>query len=137
MTLRLTWRTAALLAALTLAGAAGAAVYAHQDRKQELERRAADLTGGSPVRGRELVLRYGCGSCHTIPGVQRANGLVGPPLGGIGSRVYVAGVLQNTPDNLVLWIRNPRGVDPLTAMPSLNIGEDDARQIAAFLYTLR
>jgi cytochrome c1 len=46
-------------------------------------------------------------------------------------------VLYNTPDNLMLWIRNPPGVDPLTAMPDTGVTEGDARDIAAFLYTLR
>lgn len=133
----LSLRTVAVVAALLILAAAGIAAYAYEDQRRELEQRAAYLTGGSPAKGREAVLRYGCGSCHSIPGVQKANGLVGPPLGGIASRVYVAGVLQNTPDNLVLWIRNPQGVDPKTAMPTLGVSEDDARHIAAFLYTLK
>ncbi|MBP2312153.1 c-type cytochrome [Azospirillum soli] len=133
----LSTRTMVAVGVLLAVGAAGLAAYAYEDQSRELETRAADLTGGTPARGREMVLRYGCGSCHTIPGVQRANGQVGPPLGGIASRVYVAGVLQNTPDNLVLWIRDPPGVDPMTAMPRLDVSEDDARHIAAFLYTLK
>jgi hypothetical protein len=67
-----------------------------------------------------------------VPG---AAGLVGPALGGIGSRAYVAGVLTNTPGNLVRWIQSPREVDPLTAMPDLGVGAGDARDIASFLYT--
>ncbi|QCO04844.1 c-type cytochrome [Azospirillum argentinense] len=137
MSAALSLRTTAMVSALLALSAAGFAAYGYEDQRRELERRAADLTGGSPSAGREAVLRYGCGSCHSIPGVQRANGLVGPPLGGIANRVYVAGVLQNTPDNLVLWLRDPQGVDPKTAMPSLGVSEDDARHIAAFLYTLK
>jgi cytochrome c1 len=33
------------------------------------------------------------------------------------------------------WIRNPQHVSPGTAMPDLNVGERDARDITAFLYT--
>jgi cytochrome c len=51
--------------------------------------------------------------------------------------LYVAGVLANTPDNLIQCIRNPPDVDPRTAMPNLGIGEPDARDIAAYLYTLK
>jgi hypothetical protein len=40
-----------------------------------------------------------------------ASGPVGPPLGGIGQRLYVAGVLTNTPENLVRWIQNAPAVD--------------------------
>ena len=80
---------------------------------------------------------YGCDACHTIPGAVDARGLVGPPLTQIANRIYIAGVLTNTPDNLIEWIQNPPGVDPRTAMPNLGIGEAAARDIAAYLYTLR
>ncbi len=100
-------------------------------------RSAAELTGGDPARGRVLMRSYGCQSCHTIPGVTGANGLVGPPLTGMASRSYVAGVLVNTPDNLIRWILDPRAVDPLTAMPNVGVSPADARHIAAYLYTLR
>jgi len=97
---------------------------------------AALLTGGDPDRGRQAIRSYGCGSCHTIHGVPGADGLVGPPLDGVGARAYVAGVLTNTPANLVRWIRQPREVDPLTAMPDVGVTVPDARDIAAFLYTV-
>jgi cytochrome c len=99
--------------------------------------RAAAMTGGDPNRGPALLRAYGCETCHTIPGVRGANGLVGPPLDRIGARIYLGGALTNTPDHLIRWIRDPRGVDPRTAMPSLGVGEQDARDIAAYLYTLQ
>lgn len=99
-------------------------------------REAAALTGGDPARGRDLLRKYGCQTCHTIPGVVGANGLVGPPLAGIASRSYIAGVLPNAPDNMLRWIRDPRGVDSLTAMPNTGVTPSDARHIAAYLYTL-
>ena len=95
------------------------------------------LTGGDPTRGRALLRPYGCASCHTIPGVVGADGLVGPPLAGIANRVYVGGVVTNTPQNLIRWILNPKAIDPMTAMPSVGVTEDQARDIAAYLYTLR
>lgn len=98
---------------------------------------AAMLTGGDPRRGPALMDSYGCGSCHTIPGVRGASSLVGPPLAGIAQRLYIAGVLTNTPDNMVRWIQNPQAVDELTAMPNLGVTESDSRDIAAYLYTLR
>lgn len=66
-----------------------------------------------------------------------ANGLVGPPLNGIARRVYLAGVLPNTPDNMMRWLQNPQDVQRWTAMPDTGLTEDDARDIASFLYTLR
>jgi cytochrome c len=122
--------------AIILCGAAAAAY-----RSAALARRtvveAQALTGGDVEAGRLAVKTFGCNTCHTIPGVVDARGLVGPPLTQIANRLYVAGVLANTPDNLIQWIQNSPGVDPRTAMPNLGIGETDARDIAAYLYTLK
>jgi cytochrome c1 len=95
------------------------------------------MSGGDPERGKTAISRRGCPTCHTIPGVAGAHGLVGSPLAGVASRVYIGGVLPNTPANLVRWIENPPAVDPQTAMPNLGIGEREARDIAAYLYTLQ
>jgi cytochrome c1 len=61
--------------------------------------------------------------------------MIGPSLDGIAVREMVAGRLGNSPDNLQRWIRDPQAVSPGTAMPDLNVGERDARDITAFLYT--
>lgn len=106
-------------------------------QQAELERKAEAMTGGSARRGVEAINRYGCASCHTIPGVPGATALVGPNLQQVASRMYLAGVLPNTPDNMIRWIQHPRDVDPLTAMPNLNVTDDDARDIASYLYTLK
>lgn len=106
-------------------------------QQAELERKAEAMTGGSARRGVEAINRYGCASCHTIPGVPGATALVGPNLQQVASRMYLAGVLPNTPDNMTRWIQHPRDVDPLTAMPNLNVTDADARDIASYLYTLK
>jgi cytochrome c len=105
--------------------------------KQEVERTAAAITGGKPAIGQQVIQQYGCASCHTIPGIPGAHALVGPSLEHIASRMYVAGVLPNTPENMLRWLQNPPAVDPLTAMPNLGVTEADARDIAGYLYTLR
>lgn len=92
---------------------------------------------GDPELGEQALEAYGCGSCHIIPGVPGADGRVGPPLRRIGSRAYIGGVLPNTPENMVRWIRAPQAVDPRTAMPDLDVGERDALNITAYLYTLK
>jgi cytochrome c2 len=97
----------------------------------------AHMVGGNPDRGPALIRSYGCGTCHTIAGVIGANGLVGPPLTGIAQRSFIAGVLPNAPENMVRWIEDPKAVDSLTAMPVLGVTPADARDIAAYLYTLR
>jgi cytochrome c len=92
---------------------------------------------GGQAAGAAAISRYGCGSCHSIPGIAGARGMVGPPLAGIGMRMYVAGELPNTPDNLTHWIRHPASVHARTVMPELGVTAEDARDIAAFLYSLK
>jgi len=90
--------------------------------------------GARESRGAAAISRYGCGSCHTVSGIRGANGLVGPPLTGIRSRMYVAGMLENTPENMTAWIHNPKAINPKTAMPVVGASEQDASDIAAYLY---
>ncbi|HEV2149866.1 MAG TPA: c-type cytochrome [Longimicrobiaceae bacterium] len=98
--------------------------------------RAVAVAGGDPGRGRELVHEYACGGCHVIPGVAAASSLAGPPLTDWAERQYVAGALWNTPDNLIRWIMDPQAVEPGTAMPDLGVTEEEARHMAAYLFTL-
>ncbi|HEX2027409.1 MAG TPA: c-type cytochrome [Nitriliruptorales bacterium] len=86
--------------------------------------------------GRELIKQYGCGTCHTIPGVAGADGLVGPPLTSFSQRSFIAGRLQNSPENLARWIENPKDVDPETAMPDLGVTAEEARSMAAYLHSI-
>jgi mono/diheme cytochrome c family protein len=88
-------------------------------------------------RGRLALSQYACSACHTIPGVTHPSPQVGPPLTGLASRSLIAGTLANTPGNMVHWLRRPHAVDPQTAMPDLQVTESDARDMAAYLATLR
>ncbi|MGY2463656.1 cytochrome C [Vreelandella sulfidaeris] len=88
-------------------------------------------------RGRLAMYGYACIACHRIPGLVGPQADVGPPLAGIGARRYIAGVLTNNEDNMVRWLRHPTQVDPLTAMPDLEVTERDARDMAAYLETLK
>lgn len=92
------------------------------------------VAGGQPDRGRAAIERYGCAACHTIPGVPSYGANVGPPLSAFAERSYIAGVLPNTPANMVRWLRDPPRVDPRTAMPRLGLDEREAADIAAYLY---
>jgi putative membrane protein len=98
---------------------------------------ARQLTGGDPLRGKAAIHNYGCDTCHTIPGILTAVATVGPPLTQLGRRVYLAGRIENTPANLIQWIKHPRSVDEKTAMPETGVNDRDGRDIAAYLYTLR
>jgi cytochrome c2 len=129
----------AVLGTFVLVLLAGAGVYAGYEIKssREMKARAVALTGGDPDLGRRLAQRYGCASCHTIPGVPGADGMVGPSLQGFAARVYIGGVAPNTPDTLIQWLEDPRSLDPKTAMPITGMSRAEARHVAAYLYTLR
>jgi cytochrome c len=120
--------------AMAIAAIAAVAIDIIDDRN-DLWAHAAATTGGNPERGQELFVDYGCGSCHSLKHVRKAKGMVGPPLDGIAVRAILAGKLGNSPDNMQRWIRDPQAVTPGTAMPDLKVGERDARDITAFLYT--
>lgn len=94
-------------------------------------------TGGSAPRGQQIMIQRRCGTCHTIPGIRGANGVFGPPLNSFARRSYIAGNFPNAPDTLVRWIMSPTSMKPRTAMPDLGLSEQQARDVAAYLYTLR
>jgi len=98
---------------------------------------AEAVTGGRVNRGPALIAKYGCGACHSIPRIAGAAATVGPPLDRIAMRTYLGGHLTNTPGNLRRWIQDPQGKGPKNAMPDLGITAEDAKDIAAFVYTLR
>ena len=94
-------------------------------------------TASSPDRGRTIITINGCGKCHTIPGIHGAHGVVGPPLQSLARRTYIAGNFANTPENLTQWIMMPQKMKPQTAMPSLGLSEQQARDVVAYLETLQ
>ncbi|MFY9740797.1 MAG: c-type cytochrome [Candidatus Sulfotelmatobacter sp.] len=95
------------------------------------------VTGGDVHRGAALIGQYRCGACHIIPGIANARGNVGPPLLYFADRTFVGGEVPNNPQNLIQWIQSPKSIEPGTAMPDLGVTEQQARDIAAYLYTLR
>ncbi|WP_028969363.1 c-type cytochrome [Sphingomonas sp. URHD0057] len=125
------------MALLVVAAAIFAAgfLYNKVDDRRDLRAHAAATVDGDPSRGEAMFIDYGCGSCHRLSHVRKASGMVGPTLDGIAERAIVAGKLNNSPENLQRWIRDPQAVTPGTAMPDLNVGARDARDISAFLYT--
>ena len=92
------------------------------------------MTGGDPARGPMILRRFGCAGCHTISGVPGGDGQVGGSLNGLRTRIYIAGVTTNSPDNLVKWIVAPQTFSQQTAMPRTGISEAEARDVAAYLY---
>jgi cytochrome c len=95
------------------------------------------VEGGDAARGRVQIVSYGCGSCHMIPGITGASGMVGPPLTSWSERRIIAGEVPNTPANLITWITVPQSIEPGVAMPNLGVSDGQARDIAAYLYSLK
>ncbi|HEU4850633.1 MAG TPA: c-type cytochrome [Telluria sp.] len=122
------WRAAALAAC----GALLVSLAGCDDEPKPLR-----VPGGEAARGKALMAQYQCGSCHAIPGVTGARGTAGPSLDTFGLRSYIAGHIPNQPDNLVRWLLDPPAMVPGTPMPQLGLSEDEARHMAAYLYTLQ
>jgi len=106
-------------------------------RDTSVENRAAAITGGNVTRGRAAISKYGCAGCHTIPGIDNPGATVGPTLERIASRPLLGRQLPNTPENIMKWLQDPQRIDPKSPMPDMGVTDEDARDIAAFLYTLR
>jgi cytochrome c len=130
-------RTGRLILSLAIVAVAFGYVGIWRRGVAATEREATQLTGGHPVAGRETMIALGCVACHTVPGFFGTKPQVGPPLAGFALRPFVAGAIENTPDKLMQFIRDPRSVAPRSAMPKLPMSEQQARDLAAFLYTLR
>jgi cytochrome c len=124
-----------------MAGAALLALVAgiteHEQSNSESRIKAEQLTGGNVAAGKQALKHYGCGGCHEITGLAEASGGVGPSLSGIAVRTELAGHLANSPDNMTRWLRDPQGVAPGNGMPNLGVSERDAKDMAAYLYTLQ
>lgn len=99
-------------------------------------KRDRNVVGGDAERGKVAIKKYACGACHVIPGIEGANGRESHPLFGFADRGDIAETVVNTPDNLVHWIQRPTDIRPKTRMPIMGVTEQEAKDIAAYLYTL-
>jgi cytochrome c2 len=99
--------------------------------------RHREVAGADVARAEQAMRDYGCIGCHVIPGIRGADSWVGPPLTGWAQRRYIAGRLPNELDHLITFLVNPQVVKPGSAMPATGIGPQEARDVAAYLYTLR
>jgi cytochrome c len=113
------------------------ASFAACSGEQPVDRRFTAVSGADNERGQQLLAQYQCGSCHEIPDVPAAAGVMGPPLAAFGRRSYIAGEVPSGPANLMRWIQAPQALVPGTVMPNLGVPPDDARDMAAYLLALR
>lgn len=94
------------------------------------------IDGGNLRQGKELLAQYQCGSCHTIPDVEAARGSAAPSLERFALRSYIAGRWPNRQEVLVRWIADPQAMAPGSLMPDMGVSAEDARHMAAYLYSL-
>jgi cytochrome c2 len=97
---------------------------------------ASETTGGIPEHGKKAIRKNGCAACHTIDGIS-SEAMVGPPLTRMAARSYLAGNMQNNATNLIRFIQHPRAVHNDTAMPEMGLTDEEARDIAAYLYSYK
>jgi cytochrome c oxidase subunit II len=88
-------------------------------------------------RGRDLFEQRSCSNCHTIRGVSE-RAMYAPDLTHVASRTEIAaGVLENTPENLYLWLQNPQAQKPGCRMPNMQLSAQDAHALTAYLENLK
>jgi cytochrome c oxidase subunit II len=98
---------------------------------------------GDAAAGAKVFANAPCAICHTIKGVsgfskQYTYGFRGPDLTHFGSRTTLAGsILDNTPDNVALWIKNPDAVKPGANMPNLGMRGKQLNDLVAYLESLK
>jgi cytochrome c len=128
----------ALLLLLAGALAAIASLWVQKGQSdQHLGTFANELTHGDAKAGQVAFRRYGCGACHTIYLSPGADGRVGPSLNNVAARPFLAGRLANTPDQMIAWLQHPQALEPGSGMPDVGVTDRDARNLAAYLYTLK
>jgi nitric oxide reductase subunit C len=66
-----------------------------------------------------------CAACHSVGGV---GGVVGPAL----DEVYK----RKTREEMLLWIADPQTIKPGTAMPQIEMSEEQRAEIVDFLMSL-
>lgn len=98
--------------------------------------RPRDITGADAAAGLAVIERLGCAACHQIPGVDWPQGTVGGSLDGFADRSMIAGRFPNQPETLATWVMNAPSMSPTTGMPAMPMTSAEARDVAAYLYTL-
>ena len=87
---------------------------------------------GARGRGRKIFQQFVCINCHAVSGVS-TNGTAGPDLTHVAGRQTLGGgVMDNTPDNLARWLKNPQAIKPGCLMPNFNLTDQQARDLTAF-----
>lgn len=105
------------------------------DRWIQQQRQPAHVSD-AVSRGQHIFETTACINCHAVAGTA-ADGRFGPNLTHLMSRETIAsGAVENTPENLRLWIQNPNAIKPGSRMPAMQLSDQDLDAVAAYLSTL-
>lgn len=118
-------------------------VYALTEEDYEKWHQGKTITPPSPsaedadaLAGERLFFTHTCANCHTIRGTA-ATATIGPDLTHVASRKELGGgVLQNSRENLELWMKNPQAIKPGCKMPDFKLSDEHVRQIVAYLESI-
>ena len=91
---------------------------------------------GNAAAAKAHMEKYACQACHVIPGMGEG-GALGPDLTGFAVRTTLNGRVQKNPQAVAAYLLNPTAVDAQTSMPAVGLSEEEAKDIAAFLETLK
>ena len=91
---------------------------------------------GAAARGAQIFGAKTCIGCHAIRG--RDDTRVGPDLTHLAERATLGtGVIENNPNELARWLKNPQGIKPGCNMPNLQLADGEVTDLVAYLETLR
>src|SRR6202162_3217818 len=95
-------------------------------------------TNDAAAKGRALFPTLTCINCHAIRGVAGADLRVAPDLTHVGSRRQLAsGVIDNSSQNMRLWLKSPQHIKPGALMPDFSFTDEQLDQLSEYLSTLR
>lgn len=99
--------------------------------------RTPTLGNAQASRGQQLVADKGCVACHSFPDVKWPRGGLGPSLENFARQGLIAGRLPNQPGVLMQFVRDAPALVPGTAMPAIQMTDQEARDVTAYLLTLK
>ncbi|MFN2166366.1 MAG: cytochrome c oxidase subunit II [Anaerolineae bacterium] len=85
------------------------------------------------AQGAQIFQQRTCTNCHAIAGTG-ATQQIGPDLTHLGDRETLgAGVLDNTPEELARWLKDPQAIKPGSYMPNLKLSDSEINALVAYL----